>query len=82
MPRKVSVFLRSGDAIESAALVGDVGVEVGPELDEEEGVPGPLLVELLQPARLLRELVLDLPHVHRLQPSAKINIASKLIMTA
>ena len=38
-----------------------------PELDQEEGVLWPLLVELLQAALLLRELVVDLPDVHRLQ---------------
>jgi hypothetical protein len=62
--------LRGGDAVEGVALVREIGVEVRPELDKEEGVPGSLLVELLQPAGLLRELVLDLPHVHRLQTSS------------
>ena len=68
-PRLPGKNLRGGDAVEGVALVREIGVEVRPELDKEEGVPGSLLVELLQPAGLLRELVLDLPHVHRLQAS-------------
>ena len=60
-------YSRRGDAVEGVALVREVGVEVRPELDEEEGVARPLLVQLLQAPGLLGELVLYLPHVHRLQ---------------
>ena len=55
-----------GDAIEGGGLVTNLCVEVGPELDEEESVLRALAVQHLQPVVLFRELVLDLPHVHRL----------------
>ena len=38
-----------------------------PELDKEEGVGGPLLIELLQATLLLGELVVYLTHIHCLQ---------------
>ncbi len=38
-----------------------------PELDEKEGVVRPFIKQLLQASFLLRELVVDLPDVHRLQ---------------
>lgn len=38
-----------------------------PELHEKESILGPLPKELLQPALLLGELVVDLADVHRLQ---------------
>ncbi len=38
-----------------------------PKLDEEEGVLGPTLIELLEATLLLRELVIDLADVHSLQ---------------
>ena len=44
-----------------------VGVKISPELDEEESVLGSLVKQLLQTPGLLRELVLDLPHVHWLK---------------
>lgn len=43
------------------------GESAHPELDEEEGIRGPLLVELLQATLLLGEFVVDLTHIHRLQ---------------
>ena len=43
-----------------------VCVEIGPELDQEESVLRSLVVQILQTFTLLRELVLDLSHVHRL----------------
>ena len=43
-----------------------VCVEIGPELDQEESVLRSPVVQILQTFTLLRELVLDLPHVHRL----------------
>ena len=56
-----------GDPIEGGSLVTYLGVEVGPELDKEESVLRALAVEHLQSVVLFRELVLDLPHVHRLR---------------
>ena len=41
-------------------------VEIRPELDQEESVLRSPVVQILQTFTLLRELVLDLPHVHRL----------------
>ena len=41
-------------------------VEISPELHQEESVLRSLVVQILQSFTLLRELVLDLPHVHRL----------------
>lgn len=38
-----------------------------PELDQEESVLRAFLIELLEASLLLRELVIDLPDVHRLQ---------------
>lgn len=38
-----------------------------PELDEEEGIWGALLVELLQTTLFLRKLVIDLTHINGLQ---------------
>lgn len=38
-----------------------------PELDEEESVVRPFLKQLLEASLLFRELVVDLPDVHRLQ---------------
>ena len=58
--------LRRCDAVERVVAVGDVGVEIRPELDKEKGFGGALLVQLLQAALLLRKLVLDLAHVDRL----------------
>ena len=61
--------LRGGDAVEGVVLGPGAGVQVRPELDQEECVLRALVKQLLQPARPLpqRELVLDLPHVNRLQ---------------
>ena len=56
-----------GDPIEGGSLITYLGVEVGPELDKEESVLRALAVEHLQSVVLFRELVLDLPHVHRLR---------------
>ena len=44
-----------------------VCVEIGPELDQEESVLRSPVVQILQTFTLLRELVLDLSHVHRLE---------------
>ena len=59
--------LRCTDTIEGIAVVGVGHVEIGPELDEEECVLGALAVQLLQAVGFLGELVLDLPHIHRLE---------------
>ena len=42
-------------------------VQISPELDQEESVGRALGVELLQPVRLLGELVLDLADIQRLK---------------
>ena len=42
-------------------------VQISPELDQEESVLRTLVVQILQAFTLLWELVLDLPHVHRLK---------------
>ena len=60
-------YSRCTDTIEGVAVIGVWHVEVCPELDEEERVLGAFAVQLLQPVRLLGELVLDLSHVHRLE---------------
>ena len=59
--------LLGGNPIEGGGLVTYFCVEIGPELDKEKCVLGALAVQLLQPVRLLGELVLDLADVHRLQ---------------
>ena len=64
--------------MEGVTLVGDLAVEVGPELDEEEGVGGSLPIQLLQTVRLLRELVLDLPNINRLKRNRFISKSSYL----
>lgn len=38
-----------------------------PELDKEEGIRGPLLIEFLQSPFFLWELVIDLTHIDGLQ---------------
>ena len=67
----LAALVGGGDAVEGVLRAGRVGragvVEVRPELDEEEGLGRALLVQLLQTALLLGELVLDLAHVDRLQ---------------
>lgn len=51
----------------SEALFGFGLQDSYPELDQEKGVLGPPLIELLQATFLLRELVIDLADVHCLQ---------------
>lgn len=60
--------------MEGVTLVRDLTVEVGPELDQEEGIGGSLAIELLQTVRLLRKLVLDLPDINRLGGKRLINM--------
>ena len=69
----LAALVRRRHAVEGVVAVrGRAGVvEVRPELDEEEGLGRALLVQLLQPALLLGELVLDLAHVDRLQRELK-----------
>lgn len=38
-----------------------------PELDQEEGVGGPTVIELSKAPLFLRELVIDLPDIHALK---------------
>lgn len=59
--------LLAGNAVEGAGFVLDVGIEISPELDEEEGRLRALLVQLLKAALLLREFVDYLPDVDRLE---------------
>ena len=59
--------LLGGNPIEGGGLVTYFCVEVSPELDQEESVLRALAVQHLQAVVLFRELVLDLPHVHRLR---------------
>lgn len=48
--------------------LGSLGASFSyPELYKEEGIGWPLFKELLQAPFLLRELVIDLPDVHRLE---------------
>ena len=61
---------RRCDAVECVVAVGDVCVEIRPELDEEEGLGGAFLVQLFQTALLLGKLVLDLAHIDRLKKSS------------
>ena len=58
--------LRCGDSIEGIVIMVCICVEISPELHQEESVLRSLVVQILQTFTLLRELVLDLPHVHRL----------------
>lgn len=43
------------------------GRRTHPELDQEEGVRGPTIVQLPQTPLFLRELVIDLPNIHALE---------------
>lgn len=43
------------------------GGRTHPELDQEEGVRGPAIVQLPQATLFLREFVIDLPDVHTLE---------------
>ena len=61
------VYSRCADTIEWTGIVGIGGVEIGPELDKEEGVLGALAIQLLQTIAFLRELVLNLSHINWLQ---------------
>lgn len=47
--------------------VGTLILCTDPELDEEECVVWPFFIQLLQASFLLRELVINLPHIYRLQ---------------
>ena len=58
--------LRCCDSIEGIVIMVCICVEISPELHQEESVLRSLVVQILQSFTFLRELVLDLPHVHRL----------------
>lgn len=58
--------LHAGNSVEGVGIVQVIRVEVRPEFDEEERVAGSLLVQLLEAAFLLWELVIYLLHVYRL----------------
>lgn len=63
----VITFILTSDAIKDASFVLNACVEIGPELDQKEGVLRTLVIQLLKAPLLLRKLVIDLPDVHRLQ---------------
>lgn len=48
-------------------LRGMLVLSTNPELDEKEGIVWPFFIQLLQSSFLLWELVVDLPHIYRLQ---------------
>lgn len=60
------VYLLTTDTVERAGIVGNVGIQVRPELNQEERIARALLVEFLEATGLLREFVVDLLHLHRL----------------
>ena len=68
----LSLYSLACDAVEGPGLVLDVGIEISPELDEEEGRCGALVVQLLQAALLLREFVVYLPDVDRLEERIRV----------
>ena len=59
-----------------------VCVEIGPELDQEESVLRSLVVQILQTFTLLRELVLDLSHVHGLKRRQLITVLWCFLFTS
>lgn len=61
------LYLLTAHAIKGANIVLQVGVQIGPEFHQEKGVLWSFLVQFLQAARLLRELVIDLLHVNRFE---------------
>ena len=67
MKGKKSWNLLARDAVESARFFLDVGVEICPEFDEEEGRLWSLVVEFFEAIRLFRKLVVYLPHVDGLE---------------
>lgn len=69
---KLICYLLARYTVESSRLVLDVGVEIRPELHEEEGYLRSFVVQLLEAAFLLRELVVNLPHVHCLQEGIRV----------
>lgn len=59
--------LLTTDTIKCSSIVLQVGIEIGPELHQEEGILRALFVQLFKPAALLGKLVVDFLHVHGLQ---------------
>jgi len=60
------LHLLAGNTIECPCLILDVGIEVRPKLNKEESILWAFIIEFLQPTLLLREFVIDLPHVYSL----------------
>jgi len=61
------------DGVEGTSILVDVGAQIGPEFDEEEGVLRTFVEEFLEAALLLREFVVDLSDVHRLEHGVRIH---------
>lgn len=61
--REEGVLLAS-DAVEGTVVIWYAGVQVGPELDEEKGAGRAAIVQVLQPAFLVRKFVIDLSNIH------------------
>lgn len=55
------------DAIKCSSIVLQVGIEIGPELHQEEGILWALFVQLFEPATLLWIFVVDFLHVNGFQ---------------
>lgn len=68
--------LLASNSVESTSLVLNVGVEVCPELDQEESILGSLVIQLFEATLLLWELVIDLPHIHGLKHKSERDIAT------
>lgn len=63
----VITFILTSDAVEDASFVLNACVEIGPELDQKEGILGTLVIQFLKAPLLFGKLVINLPYVHRLQ---------------
>lgn len=60
-------LILAGNAIERSGFIFDIGIQISPEFDKEEGISWPPFKELLQAPFFLRELVIDLPDIHCLE---------------
>ena len=77
MGKKERLLLWS-DGVEGTSILVDVGAQIGPEFDEEEGVLRTFVEEFLEAALLLREFVVDLSDVHRLQPHSNQRLSQSI----
>lgn len=62
----LAALVLTGDAVESARVVGQRRVQIGPEFDQKESTLRAFIIELLE-SLLLGKLVVNLPDLHRLQ---------------